>query len=141
MRTRRLATSLAVIALAAFAFGGCGDDEEEPAATPAPTAEATEEGAGGGETVDVAADPGGALAFEQKTLQAPAGAVSFQFENPASVPHDFCIERDGQEVGCSDEISESSTTLDVDLEAGEYPFYCSVPGHRAAGMEGTLTVN
>jgi plastocyanin len=138
MRTRRLATSLAVIALAAFAFGACGDDEEEPAVTPAPTAE---EGAGGGETVDVAADPGGALAFEQKTLQAPAGAVSFQLENQASVPHDFCIERDGQEVGCSDEITESSTTLDVDLEAGEYAFYCSVPGHRAAGMEGTLTVN
>ena len=37
-------------------------------------------------------------------------------------------------------ITGSSTTLDAELEAGEYTFYCSVDAHREAGMEGPLTV-
>jgi uncharacterized cupredoxin-like copper-binding protein len=40
----------------------------------------------------------------------------------------------------SDTISEGSTELTVNLEAGEYEFYCAVPGHKEGGMEGTLTV-
>ena len=32
------------------------------------------------------------------------------------------------------------TDLSVDLEAGEYTYYCPVGSHRQQGMEGTLTV-
>jgi uncharacterized cupredoxin-like copper-binding protein len=134
---RRVVVVLALLALAPFALAACGgDDEEEEPAPPA-----AEEQTGAEETVNVSADPGGALAFEQKTLRAPAGAVTFELENDASIAHDFCIERDGEDLGCTDEIANASDSLTVDLESGEYTFYCSVPGHREGGMEGTLTVN
>jgi plastocyanin len=98
----------------------------------------TEEPAG--ETVEVAADPEGQLAFEPTELEAKAGKVTFAFTNKSPVPHDFVIEQDGDEVARGKIISESEENVEADLEAGEYAFFCSVPGHRQAGMEGTLAV-
>ena len=92
-------------------------------------------------TVKLAADPSGQLAFEQKSLSAKAGSVTIDFDNSSPVGHDVCVESPaGDEVGCSDIITGSSTSLTEDLQAGKYTFYCSVPGHREAGMEGPLTV-
>lgn len=60
--------------------------------------------------------------------------------NPATVPHNVAIEGSGvDEEG--EIVGEGETsTVEADLEPGEYTFYCSVPGHRQSGMEGTLTV-
>jgi plastocyanin len=138
---KKLAVLFSVLALAAFGFAACGDDDDDDTADTAPTEETTAgDGGGGGATVDVSADPGGDLAFEQASLEAPAGAVTFNFTNDASIPHDFVIEdADGNEVAGTEEITGDSTTLDTELEAGEYTFYCSVDAHREAGMEGPLT--
>jgi plastocyanin len=137
---RKIALALSVLALAAAGCGG--DDEEEPAeSTPAPAETATPEGGGGGgSTVSVAADPAGQLAYEPTTLTATAGEVTIEFTNEASVPHDVVVERDGEDLGETEQITDSSTSTSVELQAGEYTYYCSVPGHREAGMEGTLTV-
>lgn len=125
-----------MLAVAALALAACGgdDDGEEPATTTAepPASAAT--------PVQIAADPSGALKFETTTLTAKAGKVTFEFTNDAPVGHDFVIEQDGEKVAGTDVITKSSTTLDTELEAGEYAFYCSVAGHRQAGMEGKLTV-
>ena len=136
--------TITVLVLAAAFLGGCGgDDAVAPAATQEPTAEQTQEpaddgGGGGGETVEVASPEDGGLSFEPAELTAPAGEVTFTYDNPSMVPHAFDIE--GVEGAATDTITQSDASVTVTLEAGEYTFYCPVGNHRQAGMEGTLTV-
>lgn len=132
-RTALVVVSFALVLLAS-ACGG-GDDEAEPQ-PPAATTEMDMDGT----TLQLAADPDGALEFEQESLEAPAGMVMIELENEASVPHDVAVEGQGVDEK-SETVTGGSTTLMVELEPGTYTFYCSVPGHREAGMEGTLTVS
>ena len=145
--TRLLALLLTCLALG-LVIAACGDDEEESADTGAATTEQTDtatteeapaDDAGGGE-LTLSADPGGGLKFDKDSLTAPAGEVTITMENPADVPHNVALEGDG--VDEEGEIVEKggTSTVSATVEAGEYTFYCSVPGHRQGGMEGTLTV-
>ena len=136
---------LALLLTAALFLAACGGDDEDTASPPpAATSAATEDSAASpgtaASTVAVAADPGGKEAYTETALSAKAGAVEIAFTNDAKLPHDVVIERDGDEVGRTDIISESTAKTTVELEAGEYTFYCSVGDHRDKGMEGTLTV-
>lgn len=99
---------------------------------------AAEAGAAGDLTLSAPED--GTLAFDTDALDAEAGEVTIGFDNPASIEHDVAIEGDGEEIAKSDLVSEGTTEVSADLEPGEYTFYCSVPGHREGGMEGTLAV-
>jgi len=143
---KRFPLLILICALAAFGLAACGDDNSNSSDTTAPAATTTTEetttgAAGGGETVKVAADPSGALAFEQKSLTAPAGKVTFEFTNDSSTPHDFVIEEGDKEIAKTDVISGDKATTEATLKAGgDYVYFCSVPGHRQAGMEGKLTV-
>ncbi|HZA88915.1 MAG TPA: plastocyanin/azurin family copper-binding protein [Solirubrobacterales bacterium] len=98
---------------------------------------AAEAGAG---NLELSAPEDGTLAFDTDALEAEAGEVTVGFDNPASIEHDVAIEGDGEEIAKSDLVSEGTTEVTADLDPGEYAFYCSVPGHREGGMEGTLTV-
>jgi plastocyanin len=131
MRSSR--TLAALTAAAALAIAGCGGDDEEAAdSTPAPG------GSGGGQTVKLAADAGGALKFDKAELTAKAGPVTLSMDNPSDVPHAVQIEGEGEpgETVTKDGVSEAT----ADLKAGTYTYYCPVGSHRAAGMEGKLTV-
>ena len=92
-------------------------------------------------TLQLAADPEGLL-FDTEQLAAKAGELVIEFENPSAIPHNVVIEgEDGEDLGGTPQISEDSAKLEIAaIEPGEYTFYCSVLGHREAGMEGTLTV-
>jgi plastocyanin len=95
------------------------------------------EGPGG--ALKLAADPTD-IAFDTTTLTSKPGKVTIEFTNPAAIEHDVAVEKDGEELGVSDTITEGKTSLTVELEPGAYTFLCTVPGHAEAGMEGTLTV-
>ncbi len=60
-------------------------------------------------------------------------------DNPSQVPHAVEIEGNGVEEETKT-LTEGKADVTVDLKAGKYEFYCPVDGHRAGGMEGTLTV-
>jgi len=67
--------------------------------------------------------------------------VSIDFSNSSSVEHNFTLANSsGAQVGATPTFQGGSKTLTVSLKPGTYKFYCTVPGHRAAGMEGTLTL-
>jgi uncharacterized cupredoxin-like copper-binding protein len=105
--------------------------------------EAEEAGGEGGAsgTLAVEADPDGALAFTEDSLTIKAGKATIDFNNPAPVPHDVRVaDKGGKDIGGTEVITGKSEKAPIELKAGEYTFYCSVPGHREAGMEGDLTV-
>ena len=136
---RKLALLFSALALAAVGFAACGSDDETSSTSAAST---TSSAATGGGTIAVSADPDGALAFTETELTAAAGSDTIEFDNPAGIEHDVRIEdADGNDIGGTDTVSGGSTSATVDLESGTYTFFCSVDGHRDAGMEGTLTVN
>jgi plastocyanin len=144
--------ALALASLALVACGGGGDDSSSTTATSgggestAETGGATPGGkanAGGGaaSSVKFEADPGGELAYTTTSATAKPGKVTIDFTNPQALTHDVAIESSGgEEVGKTELIASGSDSTTVDLKPGTYTYYCSVPGHREAGMEGTLTV-
>ena len=134
--TRRALPLMLVLAAFVLALSACGGGSSSSSTTPATTGGG---GGGGGSTVKISADPSGALKFEQTDVSATAGSITIDFTNMSSIPHDVTIEGNGAS-GATDQITDSTTSTTVDLEPGTYTFFCSVDGHRAAGMEGTLTV-
>jgi plastocyanin len=96
---------------------------------------------GGASTVSLAANTEGQLKFDKTSLTAKAGSVTIAFTNQSSIPHNVTVaSSSGSTVGSTVTFSGGSKTLTVSLKPGTYKFFCSVPGHRQAGMEGTLTV-
>ncbi|HVE67377.1 MAG TPA: plastocyanin/azurin family copper-binding protein [Solirubrobacteraceae bacterium] len=112
--------------------------EPEPAGA-APPREGTAEGPGTG-VVEVSADPSGQLRFEQSSLTARPGSVTIRFDNPSQLPHDVKVARGSTVLGGTRVITDAKATAAVNLQPGAYVFFCSVPGHREAGMEGDLSV-
>ena len=89
----------------------------------------------------VSSDPSGQLKFNTTKLTAKAGSDSFDFTNDAPISHDFTVETSsGQKVGATPIFSGGTKSFTATLKPGTYKFLCTVPGHAAAGMQGTITV-
>ncbi len=151
----RRASMFMLAGLAVF-VAGCGGSSSSsssstPAAAPAtsstpaaPTSSSTSASAapaaGGGSDVHLAAVPG-KLAFNTKTLTAKAGKVTITMANPSTFPHGIAIQGNGVNQSGKVVGHGANSTVTADLKPGTYTFYCPVPGHRAGGMVGTLTVS
>lgn len=127
-----LAGSAAVV----LAVAGCGSGGGKPSGTAAAPSPA----AGGSQKLSLKAGPGSQLKYDKKTLQAKTGKVTIAMTNPSALSHSVAIEGNG--VGAAGEVvaPNGTSTVSADLKPGTYTFFCTVPGHRQAGMQGTLTV-
>lgn len=101
---------------------------------------ANKKAGGGAETTLNVEASSTALAFNTTKLTAKAGKVTIDFKNPSPIPHNVVIEENGKELAGFEPIAEGEESETAELKPGTYTFFCSVPGHREAGMEGTLTV-
>jgi uncharacterized cupredoxin-like copper-binding protein len=127
----RILWRVAIALVAVVALASCGGDDDS---------------AGNGGSPDDGQEPGASITlvtkeffFDPDTVTAQAGTTEIVIDNSGGmVEHDFNLDELDIEIYADpgDTVSEV-----VNLQTGTYDFYCSIPGHREAGMEGTLTVN
>ena len=146
------AIALALLVLASVALVACGSSGSDTTSSgetgggaEKPAEEASGGGGGaeaGGSIVQIATPSGTELTYITKEAGAKAGQVSIEFENPQELQHDVAVEdSSGKVLGKTELVAGGSATTTIkDLKPGTYTFFCTVPGHREAGMEGTLTV-
>ncbi len=154
-----LLLSAAALAVGVAACGGSSSSSTSTA-TPAATstAPASSSGSSGGAAASaggssssgkattkltIAAMKSGSLMFTKTKLTAKAGTVEISFTNDSPLGHNLAVQKgtNGAVVGSTPTFTGGTKLLTLHLGAGTYTFYCSVPGHRQAGMQGTLTVS
>jgi plastocyanin len=91
-------------------------------------------------TLPLSADPSGKLKFNKNKLTAKHGTITLKMSNPSNLPHAVAVQGKGVNKGGKVVRKGGTSTVTTTLKKGTYTFYCPVPGHKAAGMKGTLTV-
>jgi len=87
-------------------------------------------------TLTIPADPNGQLAYASKTATAPAGKLTIDMPNMSGTPHNIAITG----KGAGKIVPKGTSTFTATFAPGTYTYFCEVPGHKEAGMEGKLTV-
>lgn len=124
--SRRTFAAAAAVVLGFVALASCGSGD----------------GMGGykeptGKPVKTIAIEGTSYKFTPSKVTAPAGVLEFTLTSH-DIQHSFRIKGvDGFQIEAG---AGKTASKKVELQAGKYTFYCDIPGHESAGMEGTLTV-
>jgi plastocyanin len=164
-RWRSLRKVVALLAVVAFAvaFAACGSDSGD--SSTAANAQATSDEGGGATSakanaqanfdkehpgsaefgsppLEFEADPGGDLAYTADEVTAKEGNVTIEFTNPQPTPHNVKVEALPSHGSVTTRtIKDGFDAITITLNAKEkFIFYCTVPGHRKAGMEGIVKV-
>jgi len=119
----RKASLVPMLLIGALTLAGCDGSEPDAESAEGP--------------VEVVGTDG--LAFDPAELTVGSGEVTIELTSEPAAPHTFTIEELGDVEVVAADGGETATGT-VELEPGTYTYYCSIPGHREAGMEGTLTV-
>lgn len=90
--------------------------------------------------LQINADPTGQLKYLASRATATPGQVTINTLNKSSTPHDIAITGPGASQVGKIVTGGGTSTVSANLKPGKYTFFCTVPGHRAAGMVGTITV-
>lgn len=150
----RIVALIAVALVVVAGVAACGGEDDEGATDGATAAHATDHGgtstAGTDAEAVVTTEPDGVtvveipvagegLAYTVGEATVPAGTVVLSSVNPQAAPHNIAIDA-GTPVEGEIVRDGGVSEVTVDLEPGTYEFYCSLSGHREAGMVGTLTV-
>ena len=153
-RRRGTRGAAALLALALGLLTACGEDEPDAESTATSTSSSSESSTSSsppagtsasetppaGETQTLAVDSID-FGYELPQDSLAPGTYEITLTNTGNATHDLVVERDGSDVGASEQIGPGETsTFEVTLEEGEYVFYCSVGNHRQMGMEVPVTV-
>lgn len=139
-RTVMAVSAVLVLGAVSMAVATSGGSTGKVTAAPV-TKEGREAASGSGtSSLKDEADPEGQLRYTTKDLSAKAGKVTISFTNTSPLMHNMTIAQGSTVLGATPTFQGGTKTLTLNLKPGTYVFYCSVPGHRAAGMEGKLTV-
>jgi plastocyanin len=142
--SRRVAGVSAIVAasLLVVACGGGGSSSSTSAAAPTtPAATPASPGATSSPSNLSLAAKDNQLLFTTNKLTAGSGKVTIAFTNNSSLQHNFTLVNSANTVlGKTPTFAGGSKSFSTTLKPGTYTYYCSVPGHRQAGMQGTLTV-
>jgi plastocyanin len=90
--------------------------------------------------LNLSANPTGQLAFDKKQATVRSSRFAIRLVNESSLPHNVTIAKGAKVLAATKTVTGGSVTTTANLAPGSYVFYCSVDAHRAAGMQGTLTV-
>jgi plastocyanin len=146
----RLASGAAVLALALGGLTACGGSDsgsssaasttsQSASTSSSPAASSSSGGSTESEAI-TATEQDFSISLDEDSLK--AGSYTITVVNNGSATHDLAVEEDGTTKVKTDHIAPgASATLTVDLDAGEYVFYCSIGNHRAMGMEKTVQVS
>jgi plastocyanin len=124
---------VAVVAAGLLLLGACGGDDDDSGGS-AETVTATD----GKVTIETPDTK-----FNVKTINTTPGDLEITLVEKSNIEHTLVVEdADGTTVGGKLAVSGSgdTDTGTYPLEAGEYVFFCDIPGHRGQGMEGTIVV-
>ena len=132
LRSRLVMLTSALLVAATVTTAVTTAGEEEPAEGEGASAAAS--------ALNLSADPSGRLAFDTKQATVRAGRSSVRLLNRSSLPHNITIAKGTRVLAHTKTVTGGTATTTANLSPGQYVFYCSVDGHRAGGMQGTLTV-
>ncbi|HWH09560.1 MAG TPA: plastocyanin/azurin family copper-binding protein [Solirubrobacteraceae bacterium] len=94
--------------------------------------------------LQIDADPSGQLSYVTNKATAKPGPVTVKMANMSGTMHNIALQQgtgpSGAVIGAGKIVTNGTSSFTANLKAGTYTYFCQVPGHRAAGMSGTLTV-